>query len=345
MADITGQRAAVLGPLTTTWTMPDSCTVHVLDCATCSEGFRGQTCIVSDGSVEPVDYTGCWPPITDHAPLPRTPFLGWGFYSPGLVCPAGYTTACSAEYGKRAEWDIQFTLLPGETAVGCCPEGFRCTNANGNTCIAFASIGTQIEVTTGMCASSGLFSVNQATFPDVITTTTTDSASNTTVEAVTRQMILLAPMFQMNYQSSDLVSSSSSSSSSAASTSTPTSGVSSSTPTQPGATAGAGSAAEGLSASGKGGLSTGAVVGIAVGAALAGVLLTAIVAWIWFKRRGERAAAAGQGPAGWAGDGAPWAKPPPVYEVAGNLHTWPTSEMYAAQGSMTAELPTEAGRG
>lgn len=49
------------------------------------------------------------------------PFRGWGFYSPGLVCPHGYTSACTATAGGDAQWPVQFEMLEGETAVGCCP--------------------------------------------------------------------------------------------------------------------------------------------------------------------------------------------------------------------------------
>jgi hypothetical protein len=42
MAAWTDRQGTVLGPLTTAWPMPDSCTVHVVHCPTCTEGFRGQ---------------------------------------------------------------------------------------------------------------------------------------------------------------------------------------------------------------------------------------------------------------------------------------------------------------
>ncbi|KKF96526.1 hypothetical protein CFO_g1150 [Ceratocystis platani] len=43
-------------------------------------------------------------------------------------------------------WEVQFSMLPGETAVGCCPEGYSCTAdlANGiaQTCIQYNTMGT-----------------------------------------------------------------------------------------------------------------------------------------------------------------------------------------------------------
>ncbi|AEO56647.1 hypothetical protein MYCTH_2048823, partial [Thermothelomyces thermophilus ATCC 42464] len=223
----------LLGPLTTAWSMPDSCTVHVRNCATCNEGFRGQQCV----SGQPEDHTTCWPPAVKANEPPQHPFVGWGFYSPGLVCPSGYTTACTAEYGGRPEWEIEFTLIPGETAVGCCPEGFKCTNKNGNTCIA---VETGLRVATGFCSGSQLADLAQATFPAFV--------------------VFLAPMFQLNFQSSDLVTS----------TARP--------PT---------SASSGQSGGGSG-LSTGATAGIAVGAALGGVLLGILAIVLFIRNRRKK---------------------------------------------------------
>ncbi len=110
-----------LGPLTTTWSMPDSCTAFLVNCPTCDGGFRGQQCVVHSGTGRAEDHTSCWPPARTQAGTPQYPFVGWGFYSPGLACPTGYTSACTAVYGGRADWEIEFTLNAGETAVGCCP--------------------------------------------------------------------------------------------------------------------------------------------------------------------------------------------------------------------------------
>ena len=118
METFTGLSGTVLGPLTTAWSMPDACTVYVPACATCTKAYRGQQC---KGTVAGSDGADCWPPVTVRE-TPKSNFFGWGFYSPGLACPTGYTSACTAQYGGRAEWEIQFTLVPGETAVGCCPQ-------------------------------------------------------------------------------------------------------------------------------------------------------------------------------------------------------------------------------
>ncbi len=113
----TGEAGTLLGPMTTAWSAPASCSVHVVNCPSCRNGYQAQHCV--SGAAQ--DYTGCWPPALPRAGTPTYPYLGWGFYSPGVACPTGYTAACTAEYGAEPEWPIQFVLFPGETAIGCCP--------------------------------------------------------------------------------------------------------------------------------------------------------------------------------------------------------------------------------
>lgn len=113
----------VLGYLTETWTPPASClTVDVIGAkSTWANGWAGVTC---DNGGNLNDATDCWPPRTANAPnVGNGAFLaGWGFYSPGTICPSGYTTACQATYGQPVSgWEVQFPLTTGETAVGCCP--------------------------------------------------------------------------------------------------------------------------------------------------------------------------------------------------------------------------------
>jgi hypothetical protein len=119
---VTGRPGTLLGPLTTTWTMPETCTIQMVNDESRYRRYRGQRCAVISGTAQPEDDVNCWPPVTNLLQIPAPPFLGWGFYSPGLACPTGYTAACTAQYGGRAGWEMQFTLIPGETAIGCCPE-------------------------------------------------------------------------------------------------------------------------------------------------------------------------------------------------------------------------------
>ena len=113
----------VLGYLTTSWTPPASCLSLVVfwNRPQLDMGYQGVTCVASDSVY---DETDCWPPRTANAPNPTdlAPLSGWGFYSPGTLCPSGFTTACVATYGQAVtDWRLQFPLTTGETAAGCCP--------------------------------------------------------------------------------------------------------------------------------------------------------------------------------------------------------------------------------
>ncbi len=119
----TGEPRNVLGPLTTTFTPPPACTFAVAGpCGSspCSVAFWGQSCDASTGAV---DAATCWPATASGAVSLAAPFHGWGFYSPGTLCPSGYASACSATAGAGggAGWEMEFPLEADETAVGCCP--------------------------------------------------------------------------------------------------------------------------------------------------------------------------------------------------------------------------------
>ncbi len=130
-AAIVGQAPTNLGPLTTTFTPPPACTVAIgavdggllglglLGASVENVAFLGQSCSAGNAA----DATSCWPPTSKGVKAPAGSLAGWGFYSPGLNCPAGYASACSATGGSGggSNWPVQFKLLDGETAVGCCP--------------------------------------------------------------------------------------------------------------------------------------------------------------------------------------------------------------------------------
>jgi len=124
----TGQARTILGPLTTTFTPAPACFTPVVECAppSCDVGWQAQTCYSSSSDIASVeDNSDCWPPRSGSVTLStHNPTLnGWGFYSPGLVCPSGYTSACTATGGGSWGWPVQFSLFvnPEETAIGCCP--------------------------------------------------------------------------------------------------------------------------------------------------------------------------------------------------------------------------------
>jgi hypothetical protein len=116
---VVGQVGANLGPLTTTFTPPAACSTAVAACATCASALLGQSC---NAAGSPVDAASCWPSITAAVAAPSAPFHGLGFYSPGVACPNGYASACSATAGASSGWPLQFNLAASETAVGCCPK-------------------------------------------------------------------------------------------------------------------------------------------------------------------------------------------------------------------------------
>ncbi|KAK3382143.1 hypothetical protein B0T24DRAFT_517498 [Lasiosphaeria ovina] len=193
---LVGQAPTVLGPLTTTFTPPAACTVGVgsvdagllglglLGGSAANIAYLGQTCVRGKA----VDATSCWPPTSSGAEAKSAPLGGWGYYSPGLHCPIGYATACSATGGSggASGWPVQFKLLDGETAVGCCPSGYGCANINGQTCTVVAT-STMVQTVTCEGTEMGDFAVQ--TVPDPAASITAFS--------------LFAPMIQINWQSSD----------------------------------------------------------------------------------------------------------------------------------------------
>ena len=114
-APTAGDYGTVLGPLTTVFYPPDHCfTVP-------PNGYAAQTCS-TDGTAywDP----SCFPPATT-TPFPTNADAGAdGYYSPGLICPTGYTTAC-ANTGSDP-FSFAYPTRPGETVVGCCQRYRSC---------------------------------------------------------------------------------------------------------------------------------------------------------------------------------------------------------------------------
>ncbi|RYP45202.1 hypothetical protein DL768_008434 [Monosporascus sp. mg162] len=99
-----------LGPLTTAFTYPAGCDVAVHESSGATIAYQAQTC--SDNPDSPggeQDNPDCWPQRAYGNLVGGVAFLGWGFYSPGLECPDGYVTACSATGADG--WQFQFPLL------------------------------------------------------------------------------------------------------------------------------------------------------------------------------------------------------------------------------------------
>ncbi|KAK7932281.1 hypothetical protein PG985_002993 [Apiospora marii] len=138
----------VLGPLTTVFTADPTCVTPMAGyCKSQScVAWEGQVCTMLpkwSNSYGVMDQSSCWPPYTSGAvttDVAVTGYLGgWGFYSPGLSCPASSTSACTAtaDSPTGGDFTFQFPLTAGETAVGCPPSSFSCIlDATGrNTCL------------------------------------------------------------------------------------------------------------------------------------------------------------------------------------------------------------------
>jgi hypothetical protein len=124
-----------LGPLTTAWSQPSSCSMPMAISQSDEGAFAdtqtvglGLTCAASSAaacntgtiscstsyfsSLDPA----CFPPSTTSYYS-----AGQGFYSPGLVCPQSYTKACETTSGGTGDFQPEYALTAGETAAGCCP--------------------------------------------------------------------------------------------------------------------------------------------------------------------------------------------------------------------------------
>jgi hypothetical protein len=118
-----------LGPAVTAFLMPDACSTIYEKVAENQVAFgRGFTCPASGHMGGNTDY---FPPWTATSTTARSDaFPNAFYYSPGISCPTTYSTACMAArlldgnmspISQVASLDFMRTLLPGETAIGCCP--------------------------------------------------------------------------------------------------------------------------------------------------------------------------------------------------------------------------------
>ncbi|KAH8647121.1 hypothetical protein BX600DRAFT_518407 [Xylariales sp. PMI_506] len=270
----------LLGPLTTTWTPPPVCSYAMaLGCSTCYTGWQGQTCNPSSNAH---DYTDCWPPRASSMPDPGV-MMGWGFYSPGLVCPHGYTTAAMATQGGSTGWGLEYSLTQGETAAACCPTGFtpssiETLNTYAATCVVVATSST---FSTVVCDSGTFTDFSLITVPN-------DDIKSFTV---------YAPLFQLNFQASDLAAATTGGDGGTAATGASPSATggsgTSSTTSDPVAslrssfTASSTSGASGSSPTSGQGLTESGKIGIGVGVAVGAILVIAALVLFWRSRRNE----------------------------------------------------------
>ena len=118
---------SIIGPLTTTFTPPSHCSEVGLgrfaDGYGVLSAWVAMVGVVSSGNNFPTNDDRCWPSATR---ISSQDAQGWGIYSPGLICPAGYTTACTSapaisNWRSSEGFEFMSPVLPGETAAGCCP--------------------------------------------------------------------------------------------------------------------------------------------------------------------------------------------------------------------------------
>lgn len=142
-----------LGPLTTVFSAPAACSTAIME--NNKLGWRNQLCVDDGKSI--TDNKECWPGTRR------------GFHSPGLYCPEGYTSACTASAVggvTSTGWKAQYALEDGETAIGCCPTGYRCGDlgSQGQTCLLRWGT-TSMEQPTAKCKSGQLTDFGTMTFP------------------------------------------------------------------------------------------------------------------------------------------------------------------------------------
>jgi hypothetical protein len=317
LGEVINQQRVILGDLTTVFRPPDECTIAIGYCKTCFYAWWGQKC--TDETVR--DATDCWPTTTEGVPKPTLgPLSGWGFYSPGVMCPQGYTSACGATAGSTSDFVHQFQMKPSETFVGCCPSGFECSNLNGQTCVWTA---TETAIPTVSCGVDGA----------------SDNFGFTTVpNSAISELLVFAPMIQIARQPSDrpfsIATTTSSSSISVSTSSTNTN--------NPDADANASSTPNPTLATDSPTLSIGAIAGIAVGGGIVFLLILAAAIFIWRRKRSQHHPPGGGGGSS-RGPGSDTISNPPAYtSVPGGS---PTSDVKQFQHYYAAGGVVEIGQG
>ncbi|EHK27141.1 uncharacterized protein TRIVIDRAFT_62915 [Trichoderma virens Gv29-8] len=139
-----------LGPLTTTFTPPADCTEYRWRslCYTYTTSSSNGPDPWSTSIIQSCYPQGFASFYNRHMNSPED-YLA--VYSPGSICPSGYTAACTqvrskgqpnpfenvdGEFAAAAIWDL---LRDGETALGCCPIGYDCDDVDVSACASTAS--------------------------------------------------------------------------------------------------------------------------------------------------------------------------------------------------------------
>lgn len=140
MITLSSTRTSLLGPLTTTFTTPSRCNQAYWFSASDEvyDPTIGQVCATVNGTIAYSQDSACLPSVTPFisaslvgpSVVPYTLYNYQGYYSPGIACPAGYSTACAAQAGSDGiqsalsnfqSFGFLYTATADETVVGCCP--------------------------------------------------------------------------------------------------------------------------------------------------------------------------------------------------------------------------------
>ncbi|KAL2757382.1 hypothetical protein ACRALDRAFT_1060773 [Sodiomyces alcalophilus JCM 7366] len=264
-----------IGSLTTTFVPPERCTDRNDIYNIYSTVGEGVGPYQLQG---PIDIRNCYPPGYD-------PIRG-AYFSPG-ICPEGFTVACSKLVSVGALT---------ETIHTCCPTG------NRHVCI---SEPIRKLHSTLICMSPLIGAGNSWTI-DPITQLWGDETKVTSISGSIGGAAVNAYGIEVRFQSTDFVSTTESSVASSAESSSVIANsnsaqsrttIGSSQPAetaQPSPSAATPSETGSVENSGGDGLGTGAIAGIAVGSAMGGLLIGALLLWLWIRRRRQRVAGAAQ---------------------------------------------------
>ncbi|KAI0141885.1 hypothetical protein GGR57DRAFT_508842 [Xylariaceae sp. FL1272] len=146
----------------------------------------------------PNDQSPCWRPGTASELSTSTS----GFYSPGLQCLSGYTSACRATAGGYSEWTPVFPLTEHETAWGCCPSSFTCFDLSLGVTQSCTQRVSETEMTGVLCGRDQSSTIT-ISLPHTYTSTIL-LGTETQVSVTTDEVIYLsAPLIRIVWQSSD----------------------------------------------------------------------------------------------------------------------------------------------
>ncbi|EEA19655.1 hypothetical protein TMatcc_009792 [Talaromyces marneffei ATCC 18224] len=289
----------LLGPLTTTFTAPSRCNqaYWFSSSSRVYDPTLGQICTNVGGQADYNQDTSCLPPVKSTilgslvggSDILYTTYNYKGYYSPGIACPAGYSTACAAQAGadgiRSALSSIQsfgfvYAATADETVVGCCPTGYQCTSLLSTQWCQRVIASTTQPLVTCMNGTNGAPASTTTLFilPTTVTLSSSDTLLSTEVTATTNltTLSMLATMIQINFQATDLTSTATLSSSSSFSTLSSTS-----LPTYPTST-------DSGSSSGSNNHHKTTTIAISVVIPCVAVLIAASLGWLWYRRRARK---------------------------------------------------------